>query len=180
MFIDKVGEKYLDNSLQSQSIDPFRSSDIYSYGSKSKKVSWKPVKEKELQFLKASSKQRIANSSEFKKIRKDLKEIEEEYGVIDLAKIRKKTLKDRAEEEDKKDKDIIPQIIKDKKGSTIAVKKKEKKKEEEEEDEGGGKKVYVDEAVNVLADLIALRRGLVNEKAVAKLLKKEAKARTSN
>lgn len=91
---------------------------------------WTPVSKAEIDALKKLSAERVGKSKEFAEIVKDNKEIDERKGVIKLSDMRKKE-----GEQKKKNKDKAPKQIARERN-----------------------KVQVDEAYNILADLVHLRK----------------------
>jgi carboxyl-terminal processing protease len=91
---------------------------------------WTPVSSSEIDKLKSLSADRVAKSKEFADIVKDNKEIDDRKGVIKLSDMRKKE-----GEQKKKNKDKAPkQIAKER------------------------NKVQIDEAFNILGDLVSMRK----------------------
>ena len=93
--------------------------------------SWVPVSKMEVDHLKALSQARVSKSKAFDDILKEVKESEEKKGLVKLSDMRKKE-----GEQKKKDKDKAPkQLVKER------------------------NKPQIDEALNVLADFVNLRKG---------------------
>lgn len=129
---EDLGEKSQDNSLRPASIPPFLSPEAND--ANDSKIAWQPVSSAEIESLRASSAKRVTGNKKFDEIKEELKELNENKGVINLAEFRTKS-----EKRKKKD---------------AGDEKKSAKQLARERDEP-----QVNEAVNVLADLIAIRRG---------------------
>ncbi len=96
---DDIGEKSLDYSLPPKKIDAFISKDAYvTEGAES----WKEVKADWIKALKEKSQVRVDKNTEFKKVIEDLKKSKEKGKVIKVADILKE--KDKNEKEKKKKK----------------------------------------------------------------------------
>lgn len=96
---DDIGEKSLDYSLPPKKIEPFVSKDAYvAEGTES----WKEVKSDWVKTLKEKSQSRVEKNTEFKKIIEDLKKSKDKGKVIKVADILKE--KDKNEKEKKKKK----------------------------------------------------------------------------
>lgn len=105
---------------------------------------WEPVGQHEIDRLKALSKDRVEKSKDFAEIVKELKELDERKGLVKLSEMRKKE-----GDQKKKNKDKAPKQL-----------AKERNKPQ------------IDEALNILADFVNLRKEgsskLVTEKGKAK------------
>ena len=131
---DDLGEKHLDYSLPPQSITPFLSPETNGVSASTPSgLLWQPVTKAEIRVLKIKSKKRVAKSKKFKEIIDELKEVENNDGIVYLAKLRKES----KERKKKKDKD----------------KKKKSAKERLKEIDAP----QVAEAMNVLRDLVEIR-----------------------
>ena len=97
------GEKYLDYSLNPDSISSFvsREADASGY--------WKPVTPFEIKKLQTLSSARVEKSAKFKEVKKELAEMDEKKGLIKLADLRKKDLAEMKREG--KDKDKAPKAL---------------------------------------------------------------------
>lgn len=91
---------------------------------------WEPVSQHEIDRLKALSKDRVKGNKDFAEIEKELKELDERKGLVKLSDMRKKEGDNK-----KKNKDKAPKQL-----------AKERNKPQ------------IDEALNVLADYVALRK----------------------
>lgn len=127
---DEIGEKSLDYSLPPKSIPPFISKSAYV---KEGDGAWTEVKTDWLKTLKDKSLARIEKSEDFKKINDEIKKSKERGKMIKVSEI----LKDK-NEKDKKEK----------------AKKKWSKKEKDQE---YLKRAEIQEASNVLLDLIQIQ-----------------------
>lgn len=129
---DDVGEKYMDYSLPPKTIDAFLSPEAYV---KEGPSAWKEVKTDWIKTMKDRSTERVAKNDEFKKIVEEINKAKARGKVIRVSEV----LKDKNEKE-KKDK---------------AKKTANKAKKTEEY----LKRPDVQEAENVLLDLIQLQEG---------------------
>lgn len=129
---DDVGEKYMDYSLPPKTLDAFLSPDAYV---KEGPSAWKEVKTDWIKTMKERSTERVANNDEFKKIVDEINKAKARGKVIRVSEV----LKDK-NEKDKKDK---------------AKKTASKAKKNEEY----LKRPDIQEAENVLLDLIQLQEG---------------------
>lgn len=129
---DDVGEKYMDYSLPPKTISPFLSPDAYV---KEGTGLWKEVKPEWLKTLKERSSERVAKNDEFKKILEELNKAKARGKVIRVSEV----LKDKNEKEKKE---------KAKKTASKAKKNEEYLKRPD-----------IQEAENVLLDLIQLHEG---------------------
>lgn len=131
---DDIGEKHLDYSLKPEAIRPFVSPEA------NETNQWSPVTKAEIEKLRMLSQTRVAKSSEFAEITKELKEMNEKKGLIKLSDMRAKE-----SESKKKNKDKAPKQL-----------AKERNKPQ------------IDEAFNILADFVHLRKqgagGLMSNK----------------
>lgn len=130
---EETGEKSLDYSLPPAKVDAFLSPDAYV---KDGAGAWRTIPEDKLKELSAKSKARVDKSADFKKIVEELDKAKKNGKLIKLAEVMKN--KDKAKEK------------KDKKTKMTGLGKKEKEKEYL-------KRADINEAVNVLADLIGLQ-----------------------
>ncbi len=128
---DDIGEQYLDNSLRPEAIAKFVSDTANP--KKNGKRAYEPITQTEVETLRVASQKRVSKSKEFKEIAKELEELNKNKGIVKLAEVRKKSAE-----------------AKKKNGG----KKKSAKERRKERDAP-----QIGEALNVLADLIALRRG---------------------
>jgi len=131
---DDVGEKSLDYSLPPKSLSPFISEEAYvSSGADA----WVPLTKEVVNRLKAKSSARVEKNEDFQKIIKNLKKAEEE---------KNKPVK-------------IAEILKDKEKAEQEVKEKKKKKlTSKAKKEEYLKRPDIQEATNVLMDLISLQQ----------------------
>ena len=132
--LDEIGEKGMDYSLPPRKLDSFVSKDA-----NMDKEGWKPIKSDWIKSLKQRSEARISKNEEFKKIAEDLEKTKKLGKLIKVSEI----LKDKGEKEKKQ---------KSKKYADKAEKDKEYLKRPE-----------IQEASNVLADLIILEEGKVKD-----------------
>lgn len=128
---EEIGERSLDNSLRPQSISPFVSAEANSLDPA---TAWQPVTAAEIEALKLASEKRVANDKKFAEIREELKELNENRGVINLAEFRKKSA-ERKKKDAKDEKKTSKQLAKER------------------------NEPQVNEAMQVLTDLIAIRKG---------------------
>lgn len=128
---EDIGEKALDYSLPPQSIPEFLSVEA---NSNSPEAHWSPVSDDLLEQLKSTSTARVEKNKEFKKILAELKETQKKKGVIKLSDSLKKQKEEKAKEEDKR----------------TGRHKRHKR------DEDYLKEPHVDEAINVVTDMIRL------------------------
>ncbi|WP_413292966.1 S41 family peptidase [Bdellovibrio sp. HCB185ZH] len=129
---DDIGEKYMDYSLPPKTIESFISPDAYV---KEGPSAWKEVKTDWLKTLSERSSERVAKSDDFKKIVDELNKAKARGKVIRVSEV----LKDKNEKE--------------KKEKAKKVASKAKKNEEYL------KRADIQEATNVLLDLIQLEDG---------------------
>ncbi|QDK46466.1 tail-specific protease [Bdellovibrio sp. ZAP7] len=129
---DDIGEKYMDYSLPPKTIESFISPDAYV---KEGPGAWKEVKADWLKSLSERSSERVAKSDDFKKIVDELNKAKARGKVIRVSEV----LKDKNEKE--------------KKEKAKKVASKAKKNEEYL------KRADIQEATNVLLDLIQLEDG---------------------
>ncbi|QLY24649.1 S41 family peptidase [Bdellovibrio sp. KM01] len=129
---DDIGEKYMDYSLPPKTIESFISPDAYV---KEGPGTWKEVKTDWLKTLSERSSERVAKSDDFKKIVDELNKAKARGKVIRVSEV----LKDKNEKE--------------KKEKAKKVASKAKKNEEYL------KRADIQEATNVLLDLIQLEDG---------------------
>lgn len=123
---DEVGEKALDYSVEAQNIKAFLSDKANSTDSKQ---AWKPVSAATIKMLAKKSEARVKADKSFDEIRKDVEEVKKDNHVIKLSEVRAKAIKNKSKyDEDEK--------------KTTA----ERSKEEEAP--------YINEGLNVLADLV--------------------------
>ncbi|MEO5667473.1 MAG: carboxy terminal-processing peptidase [Bdellovibrionota bacterium] len=128
---DDLGEKHLDNALPPLKINPFKSKDINDVGANA----WTAITPKVAASLAKLSKSRVSSNEKFKEIEKDIKEMNKnDGGTVKLAELMKKEKADKAD-----------------------------KKKKEEEDKSFRQRIedmqrpYVDESLNVLADLVEIQ-----------------------
>lgn len=96
--VDDYGERFLDYSLQPDSISRFVSKEA-----NTDSMIWKPVTKEQIRKLANYSQKRVKTDKRFDEIRKEIKENKERKGVIKLADLRKKS-KERKSKKDKKKK----------------------------------------------------------------------------
>ena len=97
---EDFGERFLDNSLNPDSITAFLSKE----GNANNE--WKPIATDEIQKLAAKSKARVEKSKKFAEIIKELKESNEKKEVVKLADLRKKDLLAKKKDKGSKDKGL--------------------------------------------------------------------------
>ncbi len=124
---DEIGEQFLDYSLPKSQVKPFLSEEAYVTTGPG---AWKRVEKPVLEYLKKQSETRVAKSTEFQKIKTDLKKAKDRGKIIKLSE----ALKDTKEKKSEKDK------------------KKEENKDEKIADYL--KRADIQEAANVAVDLI--------------------------
>lgn len=127
---DDMGEKALDYSLAPQKIDAFLSPDANSTDASR----WQPLSEAELKTLADNSKARVDKDAKFTEIRKDIEEAAKNKGIIRLAEVTKKSKDDKKKHKDD-EKKTNAQRLKD------------------------AEAPYVNEAMNVVMDLLQMRAG---------------------
>jgi carboxyl-terminal processing protease len=135
---DEIGEKSLDYSLPPSKIASFISSDAFVPPGSS--GSWQKVDAEAIKQLRAKSEPRVAASSEFQKIAVEAKKGKEKGKVIKLNEALKETKEKKDEQEQKKS------LSKDAKVQEYL------------------KRPEIQEAANVVADLIVYERGAKGEK----------------
>ncbi len=128
---DDIGEQYLDNSLKPDAIAKFISQTANPMIKG--KSAYQPITKTEIEELARASKERVVENKGFIEIGEELKELKENKGIVRLAEVRKKSAEDKKKN---------------------GGKEKTAKERREERDAP-----QISEAMNVLADLIALRRG---------------------
>ncbi len=128
---DEVGESKLDNALPPQRIGAFLNAKAREAGGPK---SWDTLTKDVLQALAANSKSRVSKSQSFKDVAKDIADMKQNEGTVKLADLMKK--KDETKAKEKKD--------------------EEKKLADRIRDQ---QKPYIDESLNVLADLVMIKRG---------------------
>lgn len=121
---DELGEKNLDNALPPLKINPFRSKNIVDSA-----ALWSPITNSLRSSLSKKSIERVSKSKDFKEIEKDIVEVKKNDGVVKLAEFMEKDKKETAKKKDEEDKSYRERI-KDL------------------------QKPYIDESLNVLADLV--------------------------
>lgn len=137
---DEVGEKSLDHSLPPAQIKPFLSSEAYVTSGPG---AWKRVEPSVVTHLQSRSASRVAKNEEFQKITAELKKAKEKGKVVKLMDSIKEGEKKKGEKDKKKE-----------------LSKAEKVAEYL-------KRPDVQEAANVVADLLALQQGVVLTDVVA-------------
>lgn len=130
---DEFGEKHLDYSLPQAQIKPFLTSEAFVASGPG---AWKKVESPVIANLKNRSQARIAKNADFQKIVDEMKKSKEKGKLIKLAESVKDTEKKKGEQD----------------------KKKEMKKDEKLAEYL--KRADIQEAANVVADLLALQRGI--------------------
>jgi carboxyl-terminal processing protease len=141
---DDIGEKFLDYSLPPQKITAFISPDAQV---KEGPGAWSLLKPEWLKSLKEKSVARVEKSEEFKKIEDELKKAKERGKLIKVGEV----LKDKSESKSKKEKEKVARY-----GN-----KEQKNKEYL-------KRADVNEATNVLLDLLSFEAAPVSAKQVTK------------
>lgn len=130
--LDDIGEKTMDYSLPPKKIPSFISKDAYVT---SGDEAWKTIEPTAIKKLQDASSKRVASSKEFDKVKDDLRKNKERSKVVKLNEV----LKDKSEaEEEKKRKKVLSR--EDKKAEYL-------------------KRPDVQEAINVLEDLISVQNG---------------------
>jgi carboxyl-terminal processing protease len=131
---DEFGEKHLDHSLPPKQIKSFLSPEAYVTQGPG---AWQKVDSAVINQLRARSEIRVARNADFQKITEELKKSKDKNKIIKLSEALKDT--------------------KEKKGE--ADQKKNMSKEEKAADYA--KRADIQEAVSVVADLLALQRGII-------------------
>ncbi len=134
--LDEIGEKSMDYSLPPKKIDSFLSKDAYVENGDDK---WLQLKSDWMKTIKARSEERVSKNEEFKKITDELEKTKKLGKTIRVSDI----LKDKGEKEKK---------VKKNKYADKATKEKEYLK-----------RADIQEATNVLQDLILLEEGKVKD-----------------
>ena len=103
---DEIGEQFLDYSLPKSQVKSFLSEDAYVTTGLG---AWKRVDKPVLDYLRKQSEVRVAKSTEFQKIKVDLKKAKDRGKIIKLSEAlkdtkEKKTVKDKKKEENKEEK----------------------------------------------------------------------------
>lgn len=127
---DELGEKILDYSLPPKTIKPFLSAEANT----APEASWLPVDKNTIKSLEKNSKARVAQSADFQKVLKELKEAKTHQKIVKLSDVVKKKDEISKEEKEKK-KSLDP-----------ATRSAEYMKRPD-----------VQESLNVLADLVSLQ-----------------------
>jgi carboxyl-terminal processing protease len=125
--IDKIGEKALDYSLPPQKIESFLSSKA---NLENPSQSWAPVNDALVKKLAKNSEKRVKADTKFQEILKELEENKKNPDVIRLAEFRKKAKEDKKKEDEDKKKTLAQR-----KDDYVAP--------------------YINEGLNILADMIA-------------------------
>ena len=133
---DEIGEKTLDYSLPPQKVDTFISSKA---NSKSPDAMWNPISESLIKKLADKSTQRISKDTKFIELKKKIVKAEKNSGIVKLAEL-KSEAKSKELKDGKKPKTNIKMID------------DEDKKDEEDE-----KSPFLQESVNILADLVTMK-----------------------
>lgn len=136
LHIDDIGEKSMDYSLPPKKLDSFLSKEANTEALDTK---WNPIKSDWIKQLKGRSEMRISKNEEFKKISDDLEKTKKLGKTIKVADI----MKDKGEKEKKA------------KSKRYADKK--------ERDKEYLKRPEIQEAANILVDLIAIESGKVKD-----------------
>ncbi len=131
---DEVGERRLDNALEPRQVAPFLSAAARDAKNPN---TWTPVESATLAELKKSSQARVSSNEDFKKILQDIEEAKKNKGAMKLADLIKKSSDPEAKKKTKRD---------------------EKKSRQQLLDEY--QRPYINEALNILADLTVKQRGL--------------------
>lgn len=126
---DEIGEKTYDYSLPPQKLESFVSSSAFVTEGKGK---WRILDKKTIDTLKEASDKRVAGNGEFKKIKEDLAKAIARGKIIELTEV----MKDK-------------EAIKKEEAETTLTKKQKLEKYE--------KRPEIQEAINVVSDLIALQ-----------------------
>lgn len=134
---DDIGEKFLDYSLPPAKVEPFLSKEAYV---EKGPEAWQPIKSEWVKSLKEKSAARVEKNEDFKKIIEDLAKTKERGKLIRVSEVL-----DETKEKEKKDK-------KDKAKALRYGKKADRDKEYM-------KRADVQEATNVLVDLIQVEGG---------------------
>ena len=132
--LDEIGEKGMDYSLPPRKLDAFVSKEA-----NVDVEGWKPIKSDWVKALKQRAESRISKNDEFKKISEDLEKTKKLGKVIKVSEI----LKDKGEKEKKQ--------------------KAKKYADKNEKDKEYLKRPEIQEAANVLTDLILLEEGKVKD-----------------
>jgi len=135
---DKIGEKTLDNSMPPQKISPFLGENS-NYADSTQR--WTPVKAEEIKVLAQKSKERVEKDPKFLEIKKEIAEADKNDGLIKLAELQEKIKADKKK-------------IKEAENKTIAERVKE------------ADAPIINEAINVLVDLIQLRSSNLEKSVV--------------
>lgn len=130
--VDDIGEKSMDYSLPPKKIDAFISKEAVAKDGEDK---WIAIKPEWIKLLKQRSEERIAKNEEFKKITEELEKTKKLGKVIKVSEI----LKDKGEKEKKV--------------------KKSRYADKSEKEKEFLKRTEVQEAMNVLQDLILIEEG---------------------
>jgi carboxyl-terminal processing protease len=128
---DDIGEKGLDNSLKPQAISAFLSPEV---NDPSDKNAWQAVTSAEIESLRVASEKRVKSNKKFDEVLKELAELNENKGVVNLAEFRKKS-SERKGKDAKDEKKTSKQLVKER------------------------SEPQVNEAMSILSDLIAIRKG---------------------
>lgn len=128
---DEIGEKTYDYSLPPQKLDSFVSSSAFVTDGGDK---WRILDKKVIDQLKDSSGKRIAGNAEFKKIKDELEKSKKRGKIIDLAEVMKEKEANKKEDEENE--------------APLSKVQKQAKYE---------KRPEIQEAINVVTDLIALQ-----------------------
>ena len=136
LHIDDIGEKSMDYSLPPKKLDSFLSKEANTEALDTK---WNPIKSDWIKQLKGRSEMRVSKNEEFKKISEDLEKTKKLGKTIKVADI----MKDKGEKEKKA------------KSKRYADKK--------ERDKEYLKRPEIQEAANILVDLIAIESGKVKD-----------------
>jgi carboxyl-terminal processing protease len=149
---DEIGEKTLDYSLPPKKLAAFKSNSAYVSSGPEK---WDKINSSDVLKLKTASEVRVKDNADFKKLVENINKSKEKGRIIKVAEILDKTKKD-----DKKD-----EKVKKSPTSEVVV----DPLDEEDEDSGKvltkqeklekyRKRADIQESLNVLADLVTLKR----------------------
>jgi carboxyl-terminal processing protease len=98
---DDRGEQFMDYALPPSKTEPFTA--LEAANSKDPKEAWTPVDEALVRHLKEKSSKRVAESSEFNDIKKDLEEAKKNEGWIKVSDLMNRYNKDKGKRKEKKD-----------------------------------------------------------------------------
>ncbi len=134
---DEIGEKTLDYSLPPKRLTPFKSPTAYVTKGPDK---WDKITASDILKLKTASESRIKENSDFKKIVENISKSKEKGRVIKVTEILDKTKSTKGEEDPEEEEDS---------GKVLTKKEKLEKYK---------KRADIQESLNILADLVTLKR----------------------